>query len=209
MKKEVNFAKARQGFRFHNETSNLSKRSYDWYDRKLKVFEEFLHVRYPDRTTDTLQITDVKTEDIREFIAHLQNRTTRYETHRIRKVREGGLSPHTIRGFARALSAFFIWAYKEHLISRKLTENVRWPKVPKDIKDIFTREEALKLLKACEEYPERLAAWNRALILFLLDTSAGRGMLRSDAGTSRRKLSPRQDHREGEPGRELGYVSRR
>lgn len=67
-------------------------------------------------------------------------------------------------------SAFFTWAYREHLISRKLRENVRWPKVLKDIKDIFTREEALKLLKTSEEYPEGLAARNRALILFLLDT---------------------------------------
>jgi integrase/recombinase XerD len=38
------------------------------------------------------------------------------------------------------------------------------------IKEIFSNEEIKRLFKACDQYPQALATWNKAIVKFLLDT---------------------------------------
>lgn len=177
MKRDLPFVKAREGFRFHNQTSNRSKRTIDWYDSNLRIFQEFMRERKPERPVDNLGLSEITAEDIREFIAHLQGRTSRYASHYRMQEREGGLSPYTIQGFVRALSAFFAWAVREEYLPRSPMANIKRPQVPKSIKEIFSQDEIKRLLKACDDYPQPLAARNRAIVKFLLDTGVRAGEL--------------------------------
>lgn len=164
MKRDLPLAKAREGFRFHNQTSNRSKRTVDWYDANLRIFEQFMHDRQPERELGTIDIGEIKAEDIREFIAHLQGRTSRYASHYRMHERPGGLSPYTIQAFVRTLSTFFGWAVREEYVARSPMTNIKRPQVPKAIKDIFSQDEIKRLLKACDQYPQALAARNKAIV---------------------------------------------
>lgn len=167
MQRKIEFDKAVTGFLFHLGTGNRSARTSEWYEKKIAEFRKFL----ANGDAQTLYLTDITAEDVRNFLAHLQARETKYGTHVNRKLVEQPLSPSTVRGYRRALAAYFNWCYRENLITRKPHENVSTPKVPLVIKSVFTPDEIKALLKACDLHREdTLAARDRATVLVLLDT---------------------------------------
>lgn len=165
----VTLPKARTAFEFHNRTMNLSPRTTTWYDKNLHVFEEWI-TKTRKREPSSVALDSIKPDELREFLTFLRGRSNRYETHNKRTVQQGGLSPYTIRGYQRSLSAFFRWAVKEHYLTANPMEKVESMKMPKQLKDIFTDEELKRLVKACDTYPEAIRWRNRALLLLLLDT---------------------------------------
>ncbi len=167
MSTPVTLSKARQGFKFHTQTANRAKLTIEWYDQRLAEFENFLLSKY---SAQTRLLERIEANDIREFIAGLQSRETLYLDHDHRKPIQRKLSPFTVHGYVRTLAAFFHWAIRERLLERNPMENIPRPKLPKSIKPRFEKEDLEKLLKACSQYPQYLAARNRAILLLLLDT---------------------------------------
>lgn len=169
--KSTTFSQARQGFRFANQTENKSVKTIEWYDDALERFETWLLKRSLDQSLSTPPLLkDLTTDDIRQFIAYLQGKTTCYEGHPTRQPEQRALSPYTIRGVVSTLSAFFHWCVEEGLLTKSPMEKIVKPKVPKIIKERFSEEDVRKLIDTCKEYPAAIAARNRALLLFLLDT---------------------------------------
>lgn len=177
MSNPVSFLRTQQGFKFANETANKSARTTVWYDKQVTTFREYLLSIGLASGVTALRLSDVTTDHVRGFVAYLQARTSRYDTHVRRKPSDGGLSPYTIRGYVRALSAFFAWSEREGLLARNPMTNVQWPKTPQSIKPVFSDDEIQRLVKACDAYSPALAARNRALIFLLLDTGVRAGEL--------------------------------
>lgn len=167
MSDPVTFSQARQGFRFYVQTANRAQLTIDWYDERLAQFEAFLLSKCSGQP---LLLAGIEPNSIRGFIASLQNREIVYETHEYRSPISRKLSPFTVHGYVRTLAAFFHWAKREYLLRRNPMENIPRPKLPKSIKPRFEKQDLERLLKACSEYPEHLAARNRAIVLLLLDT---------------------------------------
>lgn len=177
MRDPITYAKAVTAYQMHLRVGNRSPRTHDWYGSNLAAFGAFLQARLG--TADP-ELRKIHADDIRAFILYLQDRTVLYEVPtgpHPRKPTPGGLSPFTIRGYCRTLSAFFNWCQKDGLIQRKPTENVTYPKMPQPIKDTFSREDIVKLLSACDASAESLCWRNRAIILLLLDTGIRAGEL--------------------------------
>ena len=166
----LSFQKAWQGFKLHAQIANHSPRTISWYDDNLAAFQRYLLAKYPQQDADHLLISDITRDDVQQYIASLQERETVYENHKFRAPIGRKLSPYTIHGHVRALSHFFHWLLSEKLIETSPMDGVPRPKVPKSIKDRLSESDIKKLLKVCDECREPLAARNRALILFLLDT---------------------------------------
>lgn len=170
MKAAVTFLKARQAFAFHNRAGNLSPQTTDWYDKRLGRLHEFLCAARPC-AADALLVESITVDDLRAFMAFLQAKDIKWETHARRSPKHEGLSPVTLRGYRRALSAFFNWAHRENLISARPHQNLEKTKLPTVLKENFSESDIRALLKATQEHAdEALCARDKALVLFLLDT---------------------------------------
>lgn len=170
MKRSVSFLKARNAFAFHNRAGNLSPLSIDWYDKRLALLETYL-CKAHQTTPEAFEVDSITVDDLRGFMAFLQDKETKWDDHAHRKPKKEGLAPVTIRGYRRALSAFLNWANRENLISSKPHENLERTKLPRIIKENLSEEEIRKLLKATQEHTDPvLCARDKALVLFLLDT---------------------------------------
>ena len=63
-------------------------------------------------------------------MAHLQNRTTRFEAHPLTPPQEGGLSPYTVHGYVRTLKVFAAWLAEEGLTGTNVLARLKKPKLP-------------------------------------------------------------------------------
>lgn len=168
--RSVSFQKARLAFAFHNKASNLSPLTAVWYDKRLLALEEFLSARR-GMAPDAIEIRSITVQDLREFMAALAGQSTKWQHHTMRRPKAEPLSPITIRGYRRALSAFLNWANRENLISDKPHQNLEKTKLPKVIKQGFSEADIRALLKATQSHADdSLSARDKALVLFLLDT---------------------------------------
>lgn len=77
-----------------------SAKTLGWYRDNLERFAEFTS----NGSEATLR--EVSLDNACAFIGHLQGRTTRYDDHESRPVKEGGLSPHSVHAYVRTLKAF-------------------------------------------------------------------------------------------------------
>jgi site-specific recombinase XerD len=84
----------------------------------------------------------------------------------IADVQGRGLAPKTVHHHAAAAKTFCKWLAAEGLTPTDVAERLPRPKVPKKVLPALTKDDAKKLLDACEN--ER----DRALLLFMLDTGA-------------------------------------
>lgn len=167
MSKTIALSQARQGFKFHSLTANRSSLTINWYDKRLAEFESFLLGKCGGRS---VCIADIEPNTIREFIASLQDREVVYQNHAFRHPIPRKLSPFTVHGYVRTLSAFFRWAVRERMLERSPMENIPRPKLPKKIKPRFEKDELQRLWNACGENADSQASRNRAILLLLLDT---------------------------------------
>ena len=90
------------GVRFRGNTSysrigNSQKKSFN------------ISIDYADPDQRLMGYRTLNLNNARAFIAHLQERETRYESHSITPELAGGLSPYTIHGHVRSLKTFATW----------------------------------------------------------------------------------------------------
>lgn len=128
------------------EIGEKSENTIRTYKRDLHKFVEFFNLQsYED-------LNKLQQSDYRNFVASLQ----------------GVVSPVSINGLLRNLSAFITWALDNELISNDSFRKVkfgkgRFIKVEKTIKDVLTNEEAEAVIKAGSNIQEKFML---ALMLF-------------------------------------------
>ena len=144
-------------------TEGRSKKTVEWYRYLLGQFAEFTS---SDRTA---RLSEISIDDARDFVASLQKRTTRFENHPFAPPREGGLSPHTIHAYVRALKAFSSWLGEEEFTHGDVFSRLKRPKLPSPMIEILSDEE-LKGLFSVINPNCGLGSRMYAIALVLLDT---------------------------------------
>ncbi|MEA3337912.1 MAG: tyrosine-type recombinase/integrase [Chloroflexota bacterium] len=140
-----------------------SKKTLDWYQAHLARFTDFVC------NGQAATLEDLTLDEARSLIAHLQGRTTRYEDHHMRPVKEGGLSPHSIHAYVRTLKAFGNWLQEEDYVETSPFERLKPPKLPKTMIEILSEKEIRCVVEAINP-ATFLGARMRAIVLLLLDT---------------------------------------
>ena len=87
-------------------------KTVSWYRNMLGRFAVYLG--------EHATVKQITLDNARSFIAYLQAKKTRYEGHPFIPAQEGGLSPHTILCYVRALEAFGSWLEEERFTTRCL-----------------------------------------------------------------------------------------
>lgn len=140
-----------------------SQKTLIWYKANLKAFAEYA----TDSAPPTLQ--DFTLDQARGFVAHLQNRTTRYDNHSVRLTKEGGLSARSIHGYVRTLKTFANWLHLEGYVASSPLDRLKPPKLPETMIDVLTDDEIGRILRYIN--PDGfLGARLYAIVLLLLDT---------------------------------------
>lgn len=150
-------------FIISRQIEGKSKKTTDWYRANLNRFAEFVASDSPV-TARSLSI-----DDGREFVAHLQGRTTRYGDHAMRPTATGGLSPYTVHAYVRTLKTFGSWLQEEGYASTHPFKRLKPPKLPETMIEILADDEIKRLLASIN--PKcHLGARMYAIFLLLLDT---------------------------------------
>lgn len=144
-------------------TEGRSKKTVEWYRNMLGRFEAYASNGHPAR------LSEISIHVARDFIASLQERTTRYDNHPFAPERQGGLSPHTIHGYVRALKAFSSWLAEEGLTESDILKRLKRPRLPSPMIEILSDDE-LKSLFSLINPNCPLGARLYAIVLMLLDT---------------------------------------
>ena len=142
----------------------LSPRTVEWHRSHLKRL-----VSYLDK-----DVAAISTHDIRDFVAHLRNRSRRYIGHPTHPPIEGGLSIATIHGCIRSLKRFFNWLEKEGIIPANPAARLRLPKLPDRVPKGISPSDFRKLLACCNGNKVQELR-DRAIVLFLADTGCRAG----------------------------------
>ncbi len=140
-----------------------SPKTLTWYRANLERFAEFI------TNGHEATVSDASLENARAFIAFLQGRSTRYEDHEMRPVKEGGLSPHSVHGYVRTLKAFGSWMSEEGYVKRHPFQRLKPPKLPETMLEILSDDEIMALIRAINA-SSLLGARMYAIVLLLLDT---------------------------------------
>jgi site-specific recombinase XerD len=143
------------------KTEGKSRKTVTWYSEMLDKFSRFVG-------TDG-RIQDITLDNGRAFVAHLQDRTTRFNGHPKSHVLEGGLSIHTIHGYVRALKVFGTWLQEEGFLSKNPFVRLKRPKLPETIIEILSDEEIQGLLAHINPHCF-LGARMLVVVSLLLDT---------------------------------------
>lgn len=140
-----------------------SLKTLTWYRANLERFANFA------TNGHTPGLSDVSLNQARAFVAHLQGRTTRYEDHHMRPVKEGGLSPHSVHAYVRTLKAFGSWLVEEGYVDTHPFERLKPPKLPQTMIEVLSNEEIRSIVGVIN--PDTvLGARMHAMVLLLLDT---------------------------------------
>lgn len=130
-------------FIIDRRASNCTPRTIKTYRERLRDFISWL-----DRQ-GVRHIEEIKATHIRGYILSHQ------EQHK---------SPWTVHGQARAVKAFCRWLVADEWLVKNPMQNVKMPKLPKEILPALTKADVHKLLDAADNKRDY------ALILFMLDT---------------------------------------
>jgi site-specific recombinase XerD len=145
------------------KTEGRSPKTVLWYKEKLAAFERFLTDGEPAKLKEfTLEVT-------RDFIAELQDKTSRFSDHPNRPEAEGGLSTHTIHGYVRTLKVFSTWLYEEGFTRVNVLAKLKRPKVSEPVIEILSDEEINRLFSVINPNCV-LGARQYVICLILLDT---------------------------------------
>lgn len=116
-------------------------------------------------TLNDVEIERVTTNDLRRWRKGLVDREKRWANHPYRPTTNGGLSPHTIRGYIRAVRALFNWLEAEGELARNPARRLEQVQKPQEPPKDISQSDALEILDA--------AAGNArdfAILRFLADT---------------------------------------
>ena len=145
------------------QTEGRSTKTISWYCGMLAPFVEYVS------NGDPARLSDITIDDVRDLVASLQNRTSRYENHPLTPTQQGGLSPHTIHSHVRALKAFSSWLVDEGYTEKDVFARLKRPKLPRPMINILSDEEINRLISAIN--PDCvLGARMYVIVLLLLDT---------------------------------------
>ncbi len=161
MKKDaIPFAKLRQQFAVYNKTTGKSPSTVNWYEQKLELFERWLG---PDAC-----LADVTIPTVREYVADLQDRTTRHVNSPFHNSHEGKLSSTYIHGIVRGLRAFASWLHEDGYTDINILRPLKPPKFQQKVTEVLTDEEVQRLV-AIFDRDEPYGARGFAMIWTLLD----------------------------------------
>jgi len=153
-----------EGYRLFFRAEGRSRKSIRWYMHKLHIFEKFLQSQgFP------LEGQRIITEHLREFLVYLRESVRADELNPHKPAADRPLSPHTIRGYAQVLKAFFSWATQEGLIEKNPAKRLASPKVPQTVVPTFSEAQVRGFLSAVNR-KSPIGFRDHCIILTLLDT---------------------------------------
>ena len=155
------FSKAIDGFIMSKQIENLSDTTLAMYRYHLEHFDSF---------TNHTELSKIKTEDIKKFLAYLQ---FEYQPIRWDKKDHSPLSSYTLKNVWITLKSFYSWA-KTDLQIPDIMLTIPPPKITKVEVEPFEKGEIKALLSVVDKKSNGanhpFALRNRAIILTLLDT---------------------------------------
>jgi len=163
-KDDIALEKLIEHFRLFNRTENKSPRTVQWYDESLKLFLNWLQ----QRGKSTL-LGDLDIRVVREFILDQQDQRVKHENHPFAPPESGKLSSHTIQSRVRALRSFFHWLKREGYTETHRLEDLRAPRVQKNLVDILSEEEIKAILGGIDQDTPG-GARNYAILWTFLDS---------------------------------------
>lgn len=121
-----------------------------------------------------VDVSEVQSLDVTEYVVRLRQRTTRYEDAPQRPAQRGQLSDYTVQSHIRAIRAFWSFASTEYDL-RNPARNLKTRKLPPPPPKAVQPRDVVRMLRQCPDTPQGYR--DRAIILFLLDTGARVGGL--------------------------------
>jgi integrase/recombinase XerD len=149
------------------EANGRSPQTVEGYRRKLKPLQAFL---------GNVPVEKITVNDLRRYIVHLKERSTRWADHPKHQEREGGLSPFTVASYCRALRRLFNWLQEEGIIQINPAQKIKFPQPKCDKPKSISLEDMLALLETTNG-GDIANLRDRAIILFLADTGCRVGGL--------------------------------
>jgi len=144
MSKNTDLVTLIQGFRLYCLAEGRRPSTIRWYMGKLHIFLKWL-----EDTHCPLDAELFRVDHLRSFMAHLRGvKADELNPHKPAANRP--LSPHTIRGYAQVLKAFFSWATQEGLIERNPAKRLVSPKVPQTVVSTFSEAQVRGLLSVID-----------------------------------------------------------
>ena len=138
-----------------------TEKTVKWYKEMLSRFARFIGEETP--------LGQISIEDARSFVASLQAKDTRYQDHPLSPEKKGGLSPHTIACYVRALKAFSSWLTEEGYTKANIFARLKRPKLPEPLIVVLSDDEISDIMATINPNTF-LGARLYAIVLLLLDT---------------------------------------
>jgi integrase/recombinase XerD len=142
------------------EANGRSPQTVEGYRRKLKPLQTFL---------GNVPVEEITVNDLRRYIVHLKERSTRWADHPKHQEREGGLSPFTVASYYRALRRLFNWLQEEGILQINPMRRIKIPQLKRDEPKGIAMKNLLALLETTNG-GNTADLRDRAIILFLADT---------------------------------------
>jgi len=138
----------------------ISEATTDLYRRCLLELSEFL---------GNPSITVVTIDDLRAYRASLLDQDTRWESHPMRPMENGGLSPSTINKKIRVIKTFFKWLTDEERLDKNPAYRLIPPDPVENPPKEISKENALKMLCYAET---QSSARDYAIFCFLANSTS-------------------------------------
>lgn len=142
-----------------------STHTIDGYARNLHHLVEFL---------GDVEVESITVHDLRRYSAALRVQNERYSDHPMSAAKAGGLSPHTIATYLRAVKRLFNWMTEEGMIAVNPSAKLKNPSPTRREPKAISLDDFGKILAATDGN-ELDQVRDRALVLFLADTGCRAG----------------------------------
>ena len=117
-----------------------SPETVKWYEKRLRSLIAYLG--------EGVSLVAVMEADLLDWVASLEQKSTRWGGASTHPESSGGLSPHTIRGHVRAAKTFFGWLKERGVIEANPAELIPLTKVPKTARKGIADPDVRKMLEA-------------------------------------------------------------
>lgn len=145
------------------EIRGLTSQSIEWYRKRLTLFAKKL-----ETICKVTELEQVRIMHLRQVVQHLMN-SKAGENNPRKPVEDKPLSAFTVRGYVRAVKAFFGWCFNEELIASDPSARLVQPKAPDYLIPTFSIEHIEKMLATCDTSTAE-GFRNYVVLLILLDT---------------------------------------